>query len=172
MREPGDLHFASSPLWVYTRHEGTLNDPLAVPADAVLRFALLPADLAVEPVLAGYGELALVAVAEWPPQAWASWTDLDPVWVNGVPRALPPGVFTPGAGPRCILRFAGPVDAAWRETLAARGWVPRFDCPPFALCADIGPDLDALRAARTTSPARLHTPSTPCSTGSRRPPIQ
>ena len=35
----------------------------------------------------------------------------------------------------------------WRETLAALGWVPRFDCPPFGVCADIGPDVDALRAA-------------------------
>jgi hypothetical protein len=121
--------------------------PLADPA-GVLRFALLPADtVAGSEVLERYGELALVAVDGPPPQAWASWTDLDPVSVNGVARVLPPGVFAPGAGPRCILRFAGPIAPAWRETLAGLGWAVRFDCPPFALCADIGPDVDALRAA-------------------------
>jgi serine protease AprX len=120
---------------------------VAAPAAEVLRFALLPADAAPGRMLARYGELALVAVEGPPPQAWASWTDLDPVAVNGVARVLPPGVFAPGAGPRCILRFAGPIAPAWRETLAGLGWVLRFDCPPFALCADIGPDVDALRAA-------------------------
>ena len=124
---------------------------LAGPAAEVLRFALLPADAAIGRVLARYGELALVAVVgPAPPQAWASWTDLDPVAVNGVARVLPPGVFAPGAGPRCILRFAGPIAPAWRETLAALGWVLRFDCPPFGVCADIGPDVDALRAALPT----------------------
>ena len=122
---------------------------LAGPAVAVaLRFALLPADtVAASEVLERYGELALVAVDGPPPQAWASWTDLDPVSVNGVARVLPPGVFAPGVGPRCILRFAGPITPAWRETLATLGWVVRFDCPPFAVCADIGPDVEALRAA-------------------------
>lgn len=120
---------------------------MAEPAAEVLRFALLPADAARGRVLARYGDLALVAVDGPPPQAWASWSDLDPVAVNGVARVLPPGVFAPGEGPRCILRFAGPIAPAWRETLAALGWVPRFDCPPFGVCADIGPDVDALRAA-------------------------
>ena len=122
---------------------------LAGPAVAVaLRFALLPADtVAAGEVLERYGELALVAVDGPPPQAWASWTDLDPVSVNGVARVLPPGVFAPGAGPRCILRFAGPITPTWRETLATLGWVVRFDCPPFGVCADIGPDVEALRAA-------------------------
>ena len=117
---------------------------MAEPAAEVLRFALLPADAARGRVLARYGDLALVAVDGPPPQAWASWSDLDPVAVNGVARVLPPGVFAPGEGPRCILRFAGPIAPAWRETLAALGWVPRFDCPPFGVCADIGPDVDAL----------------------------
>lgn len=120
---------------------------LAEPAAEVLRFALLPADGARGRVLARYGELALVAVDGPPPQAWASWTDLDPVSVNGMARVLPPGVFAPGEGPRCILRFAGPIAPAWRETLAALGWVPRFDCPPFGVCVDIGPDVAALREA-------------------------
>lgn len=95
---------------------------LAGPAAEVLRFALLPADAVAGRVLARYGELALVAVAgPLPPQAWASWTDLDPVAVNGVARVLPAGVFAPGEGPRCILRFAGPIAPAWRETLGALG---------------------------------------------------
>ena len=87
---------------------------MAEPAAEVLRFALLPADAARGRVLARYGDLALVAVDGPPPQAWASWSDLDPVAVNGVARVLPPGVFAPGEGPRCILRFAGPIAPAWR----------------------------------------------------------
>lgn len=122
----------------------------AGPVAEALRFALLPADGAVGVVLARYGDLALVVVEGGVADAWASWTDLDPVWVNGVARVLQPGLFEPGPGPRCILRFAGPILPDWRETLTRLGWAVRFDCPPFALCADIGPDVGALRAALPT----------------------
>ncbi len=110
-------------------------------------YALVPATAATGAVLARYGELALVEVGRVPAVAWASWTDLDPIRVNGQPRILPSGHFDPGAGPRCILRFAGPVLPAWREALAALGWTARFDCPPHGLCAEVGADLAALRAA-------------------------
>ncbi|MFB1030402.1 MAG: peptidase S8/S53 subtilisin kexin sedolisin, partial [Thauera sp.] len=104
-------------------------------------YALVPATAATGAVLARYGELALVVVERVPAVAWASWTDLDPIRVNGQPRILPSGHFDPGAGPRCILRFAGPVLPAWREMLAALGWTARFDCPPCGLCVEVGADL-------------------------------
>ncbi len=110
-------------------------------------YALVPVAAAEGVVLARYGELVLVEVERVPAVAWASWTDLDPIRVNGLSRILPSGHFEPGAGPRCILRFAGPVLPAWRETLAALGWTARFDCPPRGLCAEVGADLAALRAA-------------------------
>ena len=110
-------------------------------------YALVPATAATGAVLARYGELALVVVERVPAVAWASWTDLDPIRVNGQPRILPSGHFDPGAGPRCILRFAGPVLPAWREMLAALGWTARFDCPPCGLCVEVGADLAALRTA-------------------------
>ncbi|ENO96481.1 peptidase S8/S53 subtilisin kexin sedolisin, partial [Thauera phenylacetica B4P] len=105
----------------------------------------MPVAAAAGVVLARYGELVLVEVERVPAVAWASWTDLDPIRVNGLSRILPSGHFEPGAGPRCILRFAGPVLPAWRETLAALGWTARFDCPPRGLCAEVGADLAALR---------------------------
>lgn len=124
-----------------------VSAPRAPSRSAPACFALVPAAAATGTVLARYGELALVEVERVPAAAWASWTDLDPIRVNGVPRILPPGGFEPGAGPRCVLRFAGPVLPAWRETLAALGWTPRFDCPPSGLCAEVGGDLATLRAA-------------------------
>ncbi|HMZ30593.1 MAG TPA: peptidase S8/S53 subtilisin kexin sedolisin, partial [Thauera aminoaromatica] len=124
-----------------------VSAPRAHPGVAPACFALVPAAATAGAVLARYGELALVEVERVPVTAWASWTDLDPIRVHGVPRTLPSGCFEPGAGPRCILRFAGPVLPAWRETLATLGWTPRFDCPPSGLCADVGGDLVALRAA-------------------------
>ncbi len=78
------------------------------------------------------------AMASWR----SSWSSACPPWPGragrisirsgsmGSPAFCPPETSTPGAGPRCILRFAGPVLPAWREMLAALGWIARFDCPP------------------------------------------
>lgn len=116
-----------------------------LPVDRVMHFSLVPSAFAGAAALHQYADLALVAGDDEHPHAWASWSDASPVRVNGLALALPPGVFDLGDGPRCILRFAGPIEFAWRETLTRLGWTPRFDCPDFGLCADRGGDSDNLR---------------------------
>lgn len=119
--------------------------PEALAFDRVLHFSLVPLAFAAEAGLHRYADLALVAGNDAHPHAWASWNDASPVRVNGLGLVLPPGVFDVGDGPRCVLRFAGPIEPDWRETLTRLGWIPRFDCPDFGLCADRGGDLDELR---------------------------
>lgn len=121
--------------------------PQAPAFDRIVNFSLAPLAFAGEAALHRYAGLALVASDDAHPHAWASWSDASPVRVNGLALALPPGVFDVGDGPRCVLRFAGPIDLAWRETLTRLGWTPRFDCPDFGLCTDRGGDVDELRAA-------------------------
>lgn len=121
--------------------------PEVLAFDRVLRFSLVPLAFAAEAGLHRYADLVLVAGDDAHPHAWASWSDASPIRVNGLALALPPGIFVVGDGPRSVLRFAGPIDPAWRDTLTRLGWTPRFDCPDFGLCADRGGDVDELRAA-------------------------
>lgn len=126
-------------------------EPEVLASDRVLHFSLVPLAFAGQNefnrALHCYADLALVAGAGAHPHAWADWSDASPVRVNGLALALPPGVFELGDGPRCILRFAGPIEPGWRETLARLAWTPRFECPDFGMCADRGGDLDELRKA-------------------------
>lgn len=59
------------------------------------------------------------------------------VWVLGRAVVVPSGTWPAGATPRAVLRLAGPVQAAWRDALAAAGLVVRIWCPPRGVCVDM-----------------------------------
>lgn len=59
------------------------------------------------------------------------------VWVHGNPLAVPSGTWPSGLTPRAVLRFAGPVQPAWRTALRRAGLRIRFYCPPAGVCVDL-----------------------------------
>lgn len=67
----------------------------------------------------------------------------DVVFVHGTPVRVPSGEFHQGSGPRVVVRFDRPVDAALRTALADAGILVRFWCPPTGACVDVPPGTTA-----------------------------
>jgi serine protease AprX len=59
------------------------------------------------------------------------------VWVHGQALSLPAGQWPAGQTPRAVLRLSGPVQAAWRASLARTGLTVQFWCPPHGVCIDM-----------------------------------
>jgi serine protease AprX len=64
------------------------------------------------------------------------------VYANGQAVEVPAGTFARGAGPRVLVRFAGPVKAAWTRQLEATGAQVEFWCPPFGACVTTPATVD------------------------------
>lgn len=58
----------------------------------------------------------------------------DHVHVNGQTVRVPAGSARLGAGPRVIVRFAGPIASAWPARVAAIGCRIDFWCAPSGTC--------------------------------------
>ena len=61
------------------------------------------------------------------------------VWVFSQGVTVPTGAWPLGDTPRALLRFTGPVLAAWRNALVEAKLVLRFWCPPRGACVDLPP---------------------------------
>ncbi len=71
--------------------------------------------------------------------------------VNGHTVRIPASLSDNSDSPRVLLRFAGPIPAAWRQRLIDAGLRIRFSCPPTGLCVD-RPAPDALANLAATLP--------------------
>lgn len=71
------------------------------------------------------------------PAEWIEPLDDPRVWVNGAPVEVAVGRFEPPGEPRAVIRFAGPIAAAWMEALRGAGVQIHALCPPHGALVEL-----------------------------------
>lgn len=102
-------------------------------------FDLLPAKSKCK-ILHDYPQQILLECLEIPQNLHLhSWRRVDnlPVIVNGIAVDLEDGKFEFGDYPRTLLKFIGPIDSLWLQTLKANDVRIIFICPSFGICAHV-----------------------------------